>query len=185
MFIPGLSLRTCHTQHKWLTVIYDCWTTKEDPLSFIVDCVSFLKLNNRSRIQRWYLSPDGEDRGGVSAAPEQASVLYLQRKSVRCSELACSVCSLFSHHQGRRAKLWKCWLLHWVTFSFPRSCSLYYQPPAHPNHTLWALYRSLVHSGQKVQLTAFLMSLWHSTSNKNASDYDMQWRGGQVEILWW
>lgn len=37
--------------------------------------------------------------------------------------------------------------------------------------------------GQKVQITAFLMSLWHSTSNNNASDYDIQWTGGQVEIL--
>lgn len=51
------------------------------------------------------------------------------------------------------------------------------QPPAHSNHMLWALYRSPLHSGQKV-----FLHLRHATSNNNASDCDIKWRD-QVEIL--
>lgn len=61
--------------------------------------------------------------------PSPASVVHPQREPVRRSELACSTWSLFSYHQGRRANFWKCWLLRWVTFSLPWSCSPYHQPP--------------------------------------------------------
>lgn len=136
--IPGLSLRS-------LTAALECllYTIAKDLklkiFPIIVDSVSF-QMINRSRRRSWMQMTRAttggtcprrwrRERVGGCVRPDPASVVHLRRKSVRGSELACSVCSLFSYHQWRCAKLWKRWLLRWVTFSFPWSCSPYRQPP--------------------------------------------------------